>query len=341
MALKFTDLNELNLNALNEVISLTVGLAGEISQGITVMNGIPNGTPVVSLTAADKALRKSAGCSVDHFYDSVVDKVKYYQHAPIELPIEICLQNLWGKMVAKGINLDDNFSETELAGFIQSEVLKVLEADLLRLAWLDGDVVAGAEGYGIFTNGGIIKQHKASAVSEKALTLSTEGVLTALRNCVDAQRPDTLDNSEFFVTSNVMRLYKNLLQTRDNSVAQSDIVDGRPVYYFEGYKINELRHVSNAATADGLCSAFIAFTPKDNIQIALESAGTTIAPFIQDAKSRNYYSQTVFAADAMLVAPEKMQLWLTAKSGNQETRPGNQETKPGNQETKPGKQETK
>ena len=55
MAFTFTDLNRLNLNSLNEVISLTVGLAGEIAQGITVMNGIPNGTPVVSLTAADKA----------------------------------------------------------------------------------------------------------------------------------------------------------------------------------------------------------------------------------------------------------------------------------------------
>ena len=314
MALTFTDLNKLNLNSLNDVISLTVGLAGEISQGITVMNGIPNGTPVVSLTAADKALRKSAGCAGEYSYDKVTDKVKYYQHAPIELPIEICLQSLWGKMVAKGINLDDNFSETELAGFIQSEILKVLEADLLRLAWLDGDVDSTATGYGIFTNGGIIKQYKDSNMTENVLALDTNGVLAALRGAIDAQRPDTLGTSEFFVTSNVMRLYKNLLQTRDNSVAQSDIVDGRPVYYFEGYKINELRHVSNAATADGLSTAFIAFTPKDNIQIALESAGTVIAPFIQDAKSRNYYSQTLFAADAMLVAPEKMQLWLTAKS---------------------------
>ena len=315
MAFTFTDLNKLNINSLNEVISLTVGLAGEISNGITVLNGIANNTPVVSLTAADKALRKSAGCGGEYFYNSVADKVKYYTHAPIELPIEICLQSLWGKMVARGINLEDDFSATDLAGFIQSEVLKVLEADLLRLAWLDGNVEVSATGYGIFTNGGIIKQYKDSTMTEGALVLDTNGVLAALRGAIDAQRPDTLDNSEFFVTSNVMRLYKNLLQTRDNSVAQSDIVDGRPVYYFEGYKINELRHVSNAATADGSDTAFIAFTPKDNIQIALESAGTVIAPFIQDAKSRNYYSQTLFAADAMLVAPEKMQLWLTAKAG--------------------------
>ena len=120
-------------------------------------------------------------------------------------------------------------------------MLKVLEADLLRLAWLDGNVSAGATGYGIFTNGGIIKQYKDSPMTENVLVLDTNGVLAALRGAIDAQRPDTLDNSEFFVTSNVMRLYKNLLQTRDNSVAQSDIVDGRPVYYFEGYKINELR----------------------------------------------------------------------------------------------------
>ena len=313
MAFTFTDLNKLNLNALNEVISLTVGLAGEISQGITVMNGIPNGTPVVSLTAADKALRKSAGCNGEYFYNSVADKVKYYQHAPIELPIEICLQSLWGKMVAKGINLDDNFSETELAGFIQSEVLKVLEADLLRLAWLDGDVIVGATGYGIFLRGGIIKQFIDSTMTEGALVLTTAGVLEALRSCIDNQRPDTLDRSEFFVSSNVMRLYKNLLQDRDNSAAQSDIVDGRPVYFFEGYKITELRHVSNAALVDGNNTAFIAFTPKENIQIALESSAVSISPFIQDAKSRNYYSQTLFAADAMLVAPEMMQLWLTAR----------------------------
>lgn len=314
MALSFSNLNKLNLNSLNEVISLTVGLAGEISQGITVMNGIPNGTPVVSLTAKDKALRKSSGCNGTTHYDNIGAKVRYYAHAPIELPIEVCLQDLWGKIVAKGINLDDNFSETELAGFIQSEVLKVLEADLLRLAWLDGDTVPDKDGYGIFTNGGIIKQFKVSYETENVLNLSDVGVLKALRDAIDKQRPDTLDTSEFFVTSNVMRMYKNLLQARDNNVAHSDIVDGRPVYYFEGYKINELRHVSNAATADGQHIAFIAFTPKDNIQLALESASTVIAPFIQDAKSRNYYSQTVFAADVMLVAPEKMQLWLTSRS---------------------------
>lgn len=310
MALSFTELNKLNINSLNEVISLTVGLAGEISNGITVLNGIANNTPVVSLTAADKALRKSEGCGGGYHYSDVTDKVKYYTHAPIELPIEICLQTLWGKMVARGINLEDDFSATDLAGFIQSEILKVLEADLLRLAWLDGDVKAGAEGYGIFTNGGIIQQFKVSQEIEHTLDLSTEGVLGALRGAIDAQRPDTLDTSEFFVTSNVMRLYKNILQDRDNSAAQSDIVDGKPVYFFEGYKINELRHVSNAALADGKTNAFIAFTPKDNIQIALEGSSTNIAPFIQDAKTRNYYSQTLFAADAMLVAPEKMQMWL-------------------------------
>lgn len=311
MALTFTDLNKLNIDSLNEVISLTVGLAGEISNGITVLNGIANNTPVVSLTAADKALRKSTGCGGSYFYNTIADKVKYYTHAAIELPIEICLQTLWGKMVARGLNLEDDFSATDLAGFIQSEVLKVLEADLLRLAWLDGDVKTGATGYGIFAHGGIIRQFKDSVKIEHVLALSTEGVLAALRGAIDAQRPDTLDTSEFFVTSNVMRLYKNILQDRDNSAAQSDIVDGRPVYFFEGYKINELRHVSNAALADGKTDAFIAFTPKDNIQIALEGSSTSIAPFIQDAKSRNYYSQTLFAADVMLVAPEKMQMWLS------------------------------
>lgn len=312
MAFTFTDLNKLNIDSLGEVISLTVGLAGEISNGITVLNGIANNSPVVSLTAADKALRKSAGCGGEHFYENLADKVKYYTHAPIELPIEICLQTLWGKMVARGINLEDDFSATDLAGFIQSEVLKVLEADLLRLAWLDGDVKAGAAGYGIFTRGGIIKQFKDGKETENVLKLDTAGVLAALRGSIDAQRPDTLDTSEFFVTSNVMRLYKNLLQDRDNSAAQSDIVDGRPVYYFEGYRINELRHVSNAALVDGNTDAFVVFTPKDNIQIALEGSSTNIAPFIQDAKTRNYYSRTLFAADAMLVAPEKMQMWLHA-----------------------------
>lgn len=310
MAFTFSALNKLNINSLNEVISLTVGLAGEISNGITVLNGIANNTPVVSLTAADKALRKSTGCGSDYHYEGITDKVKYYTHAPIELPIEICLQTLWGKMVARGINLEDDFSATDLAGFIQSEVLKVLEADLLRLAWLDGDVKDDATGYGIFTRGGIIKQFKDSKAPENILKLDTTGVLDALRGAIDAQRPDTLDTSEFFVTSNVMRLYKNILQDKNNSAAQSDIVDGRPVYFFEGYKINELRHVSNAALTDGKTNAFVVFTPKDNIQIALEGSSTNIAPFIQDAKTRNYYSQTLFAADAMLVAPEKMQMWL-------------------------------
>ena len=315
MAFSFSKLNSLNISSLNEVISLTVGLAGEISNGITVLNGIANNTPVVSLTAKDRALRKSSGCGGDYLYDRIEDKVRYYSHAPIELPIEICLQTLWGMMVARGINLDDDFSETDLAGFIQSEVLKVLEADLLRLAWLDGEVKTGAVGYGIFKRGGIIKQFKDSQENVGTLTLEEDTVLKAFRDAIDTQRPDTLDTSEFFVTSNVMRLYKNILQSKGNSVAQSDIVDGRPVYFFEGYKINELRHVSNAALTDGKVDAFIAFTPKDNIQIALEGTSTVIAPFIQDAKSRKYYSQTVFAADAMLASPQKMRLFVHVPSG--------------------------
>lgn len=308
MAFTFAELNKLNINSLNEVISLTVGLAGEISNGITVLNGIANNTPVVSLTANNKALHKSAGCNGNYTYSDITEKIKYYTHSPIELPIEICLQTLWGKMVARGINLEDDFSATDLAGFIQSEILKVLEADLLRLAWLDGEVKNDAVGYGIFESGGILKQFRESHITEHTLILSTEKVLDALRDAIDAQRPDTLDTSEFFVTSNVMRLYKNILQSKGNSVAQSDIVDGRPVYFFEGYKINELRHVSNAALTDSNTDAFIVFTPKGNIQLALEGSSTNIAPFIQDAKTRNYYSRTVFAAGAMLVAPEKMQL---------------------------------
>lgn len=185
---------------------------------------------------------------------------------------------------------------------------------MLRLAWLDGDVKSESTGYGIFKNGGILAQHRASREGQGALTLDTKGVLTALRACVDGQRPDQLDGSEFFVTSNVMRLYKNLLQDKTNDMAFVTLVDGKPEYYFEGYKINELRHVSNAAKVDGNNDAFIAFTPKGNIQIALESSAPSIAPFIQDAKSRNYYSNTVFAADAMLVTPEFMQLWLHASA---------------------------
>ena len=311
MAFSFTDLNKLNINSLSEVISLTVGLAGEISRGLTVMNGIAPGTPVVSLQAQDKALSLSAGCGGETFYNNVSNKTKYYDHAPIQLPIKICLQELWGKMVAKGIVLTDDFGETELAGFLQSEVLKVLEADLLRLAWLDGDVKALATGYGIFKNGGIIKQYLESGETAGVLALTSAGVLDAMRACVDGQRADKLDSSEFFVSSNVMRQYKNILQDRPNSVAQVTMVDGKPEYYFEGYKINELRHVSAAAIADGEHDAFIAFTPKENIQLALES-NTDMRPFIQDAKDRNYYSQTVFAADAMLVAPEFMQLQLKA-----------------------------
>ena len=75
---------------------------------------------------------------------------------------------LWGKMVAKGIHLSDDFDETQLAGFMASEVLKVLEADLLRLAWLDG-TKTGDVAYNIFKNGGFIKQMKDSAETDPFL----------------------------------------------------------------------------------------------------------------------------------------------------------------------------
>lgn len=307
----FTDLNNLNMGSLSEIISLTVGLVGEMQRGATVLAGIDNKTPIVTFTATDKALRKSTGCSDTHEYAEMSNKVEYYDFQPVELPIVVCLQDLWGKMVAKGIHLSDDFSETELAGFMASEVLKVLEADLLRLAWLDGDKDAAAE-YNIFKKGGFLKQTVASAGDVLTLTLddnSATGVVRTMKKLIDAQRPDQLENSEFFVTSNVMRIFKDFTQQKDNHIAQMIMMDGKPEYYLEGYKINELPHVSASMIADGTkTGAFIAFTPKTNIQIVLEDSNVNIKPFLQDAQTRKYYSTTVFAADVKVAVPGIMKL---------------------------------
>lgn len=307
----FTDLNKLNMGSLSEIISLTVGLVGEMQRGATVLAGIDNKTPIVTFTAKDKALRKSKGCDDKYEYTEMADKVKYYDFQPVELPIVVCLQDLWGKMVAKGIHLSDDFSETELAGFMASEVLKVLEADLLRLAWLDGEKDA-EEAYNIFKNGGFLKQMETS--SEKILTLTldtndTTGVVRTMKNLIDAQRPDQKENSEFFVTSNVMRIFKDFVQQKNNHIAQMIMMDGKPEYYLEGYKISELPHVSASMLADTTgIDAFIAFTPKTNIQIVLEDSNVNIKPFLQDAQTRKYYSTTVFAADVMVAVPEILKL---------------------------------
>lgn len=315
MAFTFSDLNKLNIDSLSEVISLTLGLEGELSNGVTVLAGIEKGKPILTFTATDKAVRRSAGCDSEYKYSAVQDKVKYYDHAQIELPIVVCLQDLWGKMVAKGVHLSDNFDQTQLAAFMQSEILKVLEADMLRLVWLDGLKASDNTGeYTVFKNGGIIKQMQASTETIKALApADQDSVLDCLKWCIDNQRPDQLNDSEFFVSSNVMRAYKNIVQSKDNNLAQANMEDGKPAYYFEGYKINELRHVSNSAKGDALTvQSFIAFTPKTNIQLALEDSSLTIAPFIQDAKDRKYYSTTVFAADAMLAVPQYMKLCTAA-----------------------------
>lgn len=315
MAFTFSDLNKLNIDSLSEVISLTLGLEGELSNGVTVLAGIEKGKPILTFTATDKAVRRSAGCDSEYKYNAVQDKVKYYDHAQIELPIVVCLQDLWGKMVAKGVHLSDSFDQTQLAAFMQSEILKVLEADMLRLVWLDGLKASDTAGeYTVFKNGGIIKQMQASTETIKALTpADQDSVLDCLKWCIDNQRPDQLNDSEFFVSSNVMRAYKNIVQSKDNNLAQANMEDGKPAYYFEGYKINELRHVSNSAKGDALTvQSFIAFTPKTNVQLALEDSSLTIAPFIQDAKDRKYYSTTVFAADAMLAVPQYMKLCTAA-----------------------------
>ena len=316
MAFTFSDLNKLNIDSLSDVISLTLGLEGELSTGVTVLSGIEKGKPILTFSAADKAVRRSAGCDSEYKYSSVQDKVKYYDHAQIELPIVVCLQDLWGKMVAKGVHLSDEFDQTQLAAFMQSEILKVLEADMLRLVWLDGLKASDTNGeYTVFKNGGIIKQMQASTEAITTLVPSgaSNNVLACLKTCIDTQRPDQLNESEFFVSSNVMRAYKDLVEAKDNHLAQANMEDGKPAYYFEGYKINELRHVSNSAKGDALTvQSFIAFTPKTNIQLALEDSSLTIAPFIQDAKDRKYYSTTVFAADAMLAVPAYMKLCTAA-----------------------------
>lgn len=316
MAMTFTDLNNLNINSLSDVISMTVGLVGEMERGATVLAGLDNKTPIVTFAADTKALRKSAGCAGTYEYNAMKDSVKYYDFQPIELPIVVCLQDLWGKMVAKGIHISDDFDETQLAGFMAAEVLKVLEADLLRLAWLDGTKAADVA-YNIFKRGGFLKQMQDSSETILALTLddnATTGVEATMKALIDSQRADQKENSEFFVTSNVMRLFKNLVQKKDNTTAQQNMEDGKPVYTLEGYRINELPHVSASMIADATDQkAFIAFTPKTNIQIALEDSSVNIKPFIQDAKDRKYYSTTVFAADAMVAIPQILKLATTAK----------------------------
>lgn len=311
----FTDLNKLNMESLSEIISLTVGLVGEMQKGATVLAGIDNKTPIVTFTAKDKALRKSTGCDGEYEYTKMADKVKYYDFQPVELPIVVCLQDLWGKMVAKGIHLSDDFSETELAGFMASEVLKVLEADLLRLAWLDGQKDTDVA-YNIFKNGGFLKQMATSAENVLPMTLNTDdttGVVRTMKKLIDSQRPDQLENSEFFVTSNVMRIFKDFVESKDNHIAQMIMMDGKPEYFLEGYKINELPHVSASMIADTTTNkAFVAFTPKTNIQIVLEDSNVNIKPFLQDAQTRKYYSTTVFAADVMVAVPEIMKLAVTA-----------------------------
>lgn len=314
MAFTFSDLNKLNINTLSDVITLTLGLEGELERGVTVLSGIEKGFPIVSFTAVDKAVRRSSGCNSEYAYSSMSDKVKYYDHAQIELPIVVCLQDLWGKMVAKGVHLSADFDQTQLAAFMQNEILKALEADMLRLTWLDGLKTSDTKGvYTVFKNGGIIKQMQASAQEIKTLIPSGVGanVLECLKWCIDNQRPDMLAESEFFVSSNVMRAYKDLVESKDNHLAQTNFEDGKPAYYFEGYKLNELRHVSNSAKADALTvQSFIVFSPKRNIQLALEDSTLEIAPFMRDAKDRKYYSTTVFAADAMLAVPEFTKMCL-------------------------------
>lgn len=311
MTFTFTDLNKLNIDALNDVISLTLNEDEALQRNITVMSGIEKGMPVVTFKAADKAVRRSTGCDSDYKYSSMVDSVKYYDHAQIELPIVVCLQELWGKMVAKGVHLSDDFDQTTLAAFIQNEILRVLAADMLRLSWLDGLKESDTEGeYKVFKNGGIIKQARDSAIGIKAVDpTKTDDILAKMKACIDDQRSDIRSKCEFFVTSNIMRAYKNLLQSKDNTTAQMILEDGRPVYFLEGYRINEMEHVSASAKNDDLATkTIIAFTPKDNIQLALEDANLFISPFIRDAKDRKYYSTTVFAADAMLAVPSYLQL---------------------------------
>lgn len=317
MAFTFTDLNKLNIDALSDVISLTLNEDEALQRNITVMSGIEKGTPVVTFRAADKAVRRSSGCDSEYKYSSMVDNVKYYDHAQIELPIVVCLQDLWGKMVAKGVHLSDDFDQTTLAAFMQNEILRVLAADMLRLSWLDGLKTSDTGGeYTVFKNGGIIKQAQASTISIKTVTPGdTDDILTKMKACIDDQRSDIRSRCEFFVTSNIMRAYKNLLQSKDNTTAQMILEDGRPAYFLEGYRINEMEHVSASAKNDDLTTqTIIAFTPKDNIQLALEDTNLFISPFIRDAKDRKYYSTTVFAADAMLAVPDYLQLAVAAKA---------------------------
>lgn len=178
-------------------------------------------------------------------------------------------------MVYERIACDANVNMQDLQGtdLEAAEVQLFREAlaeDVRNTMWI-GDTEGAYSTYKAFD--GFLKKAKAIAAHKVKISAVTESnVKTALDNVLKAA-PAVLTAMKssgklvFFVTSDVYNAYEAHLDSKGNSTAYREMIDGRPVLKYHGIELKEIHAETLLAEAESL----ILLTHTENLVLALNT----------------------------------------------------------------------
>lgn len=191
-------------------------------------------------------------------------------------------------MIYERIACDPNVNMQDLSGTTleAAEVQLFREAiaeDVRNTMWI-GDTDGTYSTYKAFD--GFLKRAKAIVTNKVKLSAPTaSNVITALDNVLKVA-PKVLMSMKssgklvLFVTSDVYNAYEAHLDSKGNSTAYREMIDGRPVLKYRGIELKEI-HAEDALTAP---ESVILLTHKENLVLALNTKD------MPDAEVRLWYN---------------------------------------------------
>lgn len=178
-------------------------------------------------------------------------------------------------MIYERIACDANVDMQDLSGTTleTAEVQLFREAiaeDVRNTMWI-GDTAGEYSLYKAFD--GFLKKAKAivehkvklSAVTESNVKTALDSVLKAAPAVLTAMKSS--GKLVFFVTSDVYNAYEAHLDSKGNSTAYREMIDGRPVLKYHGIELKEIHAEANLTAPESV----IILTHKENLVLALNT----------------------------------------------------------------------
>ena len=287
-----------------------------------VMDNVKGKRNLYKVAALQKVLREDTGCGFSAVGSAAISD-KVIDPKRIRLNLEQCEADFKDEVFAhaskNGIARDD-IRGTTLDTIIQTQMVKAIQEDLVKLAWFgddsDTDAFYGiSEGYwaqilaGGF--GGYTLDLNSSATFESAGVLATDGALAAIRNLYEnqpaAMRAVPTNEKKIFVTSTV---FDNLQNTMEQTGADSGLnrISEGGALRFRGMDVVDMSlfdvslgevAATNASNATG--SNAIVMTLPENLVVATDiSEPTAMTVWYEEKDEKVYYKSKFLFASSII-----------------------------------------